>query len=146
MWDIEKAYIGWARVGLSGILEELTVCVFWAWCHIIYVLMLQKLADYAQQSFSSDHGPSLHHTLPSLEALHKTWSVWLKQNNYWPFHLALVVAIEKIEEYYEKTAGTDAFNLAMCMHHFNCHSSQAFSCLFMLIAHSTWPKQEDGAF
>jgi hypothetical protein len=71
-------------------------------------------ADRAQQAFSSDEGPSLHSGLPALEALHKAWSSRAKKPKYFDFRNALNDAAAKIAEYYDKTATSDAFILAMC--------------------------------
>ncbi|KAG8218244.1 hypothetical protein J3R82DRAFT_3844, partial [Butyriboletus roseoflavus] len=43
------------------------------WLHVIMLLRLLTKAEYMQQSFSSDCGPTTHLTLPALEALHKAW-------------------------------------------------------------------------
>ena len=78
-------------------------------------------ADRAQQAFSSDAGPSLHLALPALEALHKAWSARLCKDKYLPFTMALQAAIDKITEYYEKTADLDVFILAMGQFHLASH-------------------------
>ncbi|KIK76070.1 hypothetical protein PAXRUDRAFT_171002, partial [Paxillus rubicundulus Ve08.2h10] len=53
-------------------------------------------ADNAQQSFSSDSGPSLYLALPALEALHKAWGSCSEQSKYEVFHTGLVAAVGKI--------------------------------------------------
>ncbi|KAG2122898.1 uncharacterized protein EDB93DRAFT_1259217 [Suillus bovinus] len=58
-------------------------------------------ADNAQQSFSSDRGPSLQQALPALEALHKAWSSRSANPRYKAFHIALNAAVEKIKQYYD---------------------------------------------
>jgi hypothetical protein len=74
---------------------------------------LLQHADRAQQAFSSDTSPSLHLALPALEALRKAWSTRRDKIKYSDFTHPLTQAINKITEYYEKSAESDAFILAM---------------------------------
>ena len=71
-------------------------------------------ADNAQQSFSSDKGPTLQHALPALEALHKTWSKRTETARYEPFRDGLIAATNKIMAYYDRTAESDAYTLIIC--------------------------------
>jgi hypothetical protein len=71
----------------------------------------------AQQAFSSAQAPSLHNALPAIEALHAAWSKRSTKEKYAPFKEALVAGIKKLEDYYTKTAESDAHILAMCMFH-----------------------------
>ncbi|KIK75915.1 hypothetical protein PAXRUDRAFT_18573 [Paxillus rubicundulus Ve08.2h10] len=72
-------------------------------------------ADNAQQSFSSDTGPGLHLALPALEALHKALDSCSTQTKYSAFCTGLTVAVEKIGEYYEQTADSDAYTMVMLL-------------------------------
>lgn len=72
-----------------------------------------KHADNAQQAFSSDQAPTLHLALPALEALHKAWSVRQDRVKYQDFVPALESGLAKIEEYYNRTADSDAYTFAM---------------------------------
>jgi hypothetical protein len=75
---------------------------------------MQQRADSAQHAFSSDQGTTLHLALPALEALHKAWSTRLKREKYQYFAPALDAGLEKIAEYYERTADLDAYTFVMC--------------------------------
>jgi hypothetical protein len=52
--------------------------------------------------------------LPAIEALHAAWSKWSAKPKYAPFKDAVDAATAKLEEYYTKTADSDAHILAMC--------------------------------
>ena len=70
-------------------------------------------ADKAQQAFSSEKGPSLHSALPALEALHKAWTTRTNQTEYLDFISPLEAGLMNIEEYYDRTADSDAYTFAM---------------------------------
>jgi len=72
-------------------------------------------ADNAQQAFSSDQASTLHLAIPALEALHRAWSSRAGRPKYERFAPALEAACRKIEEYYEKTAESPAYIMAMSM-------------------------------
>jgi len=74
-------------------------------------------ADKAQQAFSSEKTPTLFNAIPAIEALHAAWSSRAGRAKYRPFKSALDAATTKLEEYYEKTAESDAHVLAMCLYH-----------------------------
>ena len=61
-------------------------------------------ADRPQHAFSLD---------AALEALHKAWSAQLCKDKYLPFTTTLQAAIDKITEYYKKTADSDVFILVI---------------------------------
>ncbi|KAG2148168.1 uncharacterized protein EDB93DRAFT_1103831 [Suillus bovinus] len=75
----------------------------------------QNHADNAQQSFSSDRGPSLQQALPALEALHKAWSSRSANPRYKAFHIALNAAVEKIKQYYDRTSDSEAYIMSMLL-------------------------------
>jgi hypothetical protein len=102
----------WDRVQLF--LDLLVVILIHHCTHCVTYLLYFQHADRAQQAFSSDEGPSLHSGLPALEALHKAWSSQAKKDKYSDFRGALNDAADKIAEYYDKTATSDAFIFYMC--------------------------------
>jgi hypothetical protein len=57
--------------------------------------------------------PSLHNALPTIEALHASWSSRVDKAKYAPFKEGLTAAMEKLNEYYKKTAELDAHIFAM---------------------------------
>ncbi|KIK79039.1 hypothetical protein PAXRUDRAFT_16538 [Paxillus rubicundulus Ve08.2h10] len=72
-------------------------------------------ADNAQQNFSSDAGPTIHLALPALEALHNVWDLHAIQSKYSVFSTGLKKGAEKISEYYEQTADSDAYTMVMLL-------------------------------
>jgi hypothetical protein len=74
---------------------------------------LIKHADIAQQAFSAEAAPSLHNALPAVEALYAAWNKRSTKNKYKPFEAALDAGAKKLNEYYTKTAESDAHILAM---------------------------------
>ncbi|KAF9235592.1 hypothetical protein BU15DRAFT_77821 [Melanogaster broomeanus] len=85
----------------------------WGWVKLFTSLLAH--ADNAQQSFSSDKGPTLQHALPALEALHKAWSKHAEAARYEPFQEGLTAATDKIVDYYERTADSDAYTLIILL-------------------------------
>jgi hypothetical protein len=77
------------------------------------MLTCEKHADNAQQAFSTDQGPTLHLALPALEALWKAWSTRQGRDKYADFQSGLAAGVEKISGYYEKSADSDAYIIAM---------------------------------
>lgn len=57
--------------------------------------------------------PSLYNALPAIEALHAAWSTRARKAKYTPFEDALDAATRKLDEYYQKTAESDAHIFAM---------------------------------
>ena len=56
----------------------------------------------------------LHAALPALEALHKAWSAHKLAAKYSDFYNRLEAGLDKVAEYYDRTAGLDAHIIAMC--------------------------------
>ena len=77
-------------------------------------LISQQAELKAQHSFSTDQGPMLHAALPALEALHKAWSAHKLVAKYSNFYDGLEVGLDKVAEYYDCTADSDAHIIAMC--------------------------------
>jgi hypothetical protein len=105
-------------------------------------IVIAQLSDYAQQSFSSDEGPSLHLAISALESLHSAWHSRSVKPAWADFEVALDAGVSKIAEYYEKTAESDAHIFAMgndtnCLH---------FQSLGSSLPHSTRPFTEDEPF
>ena len=57
--------------------------------------------------------PTLHNALLAVEALHARWTKAASKDKYEPFHKALEVATDKLDEYYNKTAMSDAHIILM---------------------------------
>ena len=57
----------------------------------------------------------MHKAIPALELLHKNWTDRAAKDKYKRFEPALWAAIDKVEEYYDKTSNSDAYNMSMCM-------------------------------
>ncbi len=74
-----------------------TVIQQFAWCKISH-------------AFSAATRPSLH---PAIETLYAGWSNARKKERYKPFFPALDAAMAKLNEYYERTADSDAHIIAM---------------------------------
>ncbi|KIK36830.1 hypothetical protein CY34DRAFT_26215 [Suillus luteus UH-Slu-Lm8-n1] len=83
----------------------------WSW--VQKLLLILGFAELSQHLFFSEDGPSLYLALPALEALHSAWSLHLAQFKYIDFHQALDAAIDKISEYYTKSASSDAHIMAI---------------------------------
>ncbi|KAG6875725.1 hypothetical protein C0992_002681, partial [Termitomyces sp. T32_za158] len=76
------------------------------WNRVSLFLELLTCAKNAQQAFSTDQGPTLHFAIPALEALHSGWSKCHEQARYKDFVPALDAALQKIKDYYDKTAAS----------------------------------------
>ncbi|KIL54468.1 hypothetical protein M378DRAFT_92486, partial [Amanita muscaria Koide BX008] len=85
------------------------------WDRVKLLLDLLSHADMAQHAFSTDQGPMLHLALPALEALWKAWSSRLHREKYSDFKAGLRAGINKVTDYYEKTADSDAYIMAMLL-------------------------------
>jgi len=84
------------------------------WGRVSLLLSLLVKAEYVQQSFSSDCGPATHLVLLALESLHKAWYTQSTKAEYVDFWPALEAGTDKITSYYEKTADSDTYIMAMC--------------------------------
>ena len=79
----------------------------------LFHLTVQQHADNAQQAFSLEQVSTLHLGIPALEALHRAWSSRAARSKYARFAVALNVACDKIDDYYEKTTDSLAYIIAM---------------------------------
>jgi hypothetical protein len=77
--------------------------------------LIYQTADKAQQAFSSVTVPTLCNAVPALEKLYATWEKQRALPEAKPFKSALDAAMAKVDEYYIKTAESDAHIMAMCM-------------------------------
>lgn len=66
-----------------------------------------KLADWAQQAFSSDHSPSLYYAIPALEGLHFPWNACLDNQKLKPYRNATEIGLDTVKEYYDRAADPD---------------------------------------
>ena len=81
-----------------------------------------KHADDAQQAFSSGSRPSLHYAIPAIETMYTASQNASLKPRYAPFVPALEAAMEKLNEYYKRTAESDAHIIAMGSHfHIHIH-------------------------
>ncbi|KIK29637.1 hypothetical protein PISMIDRAFT_72797, partial [Pisolithus microcarpus 441] len=85
------------------------------WDHVQLLLSLLGYAEKAQHTFSTEQGPTLHAALPALVALHKAWSLHMDSIKYMDFTDALEAGLHKVSEYYEHTASSDAYIMAMIL-------------------------------
>ncbi|KLO04286.1 cytochrome P450 [Schizopora paradoxa] len=85
------------------------------WTTIGKMCALLEFADDAQHAFSSDNQPTLHKALPVLEELHKEWESRIDNPAYHEFEDALRAGCEKVDEYYRKTADSDALTFSMLL-------------------------------
>ena len=72
-------------------------------------------ADIAQQAFSADARPTLHNALPAIEKMYSAWQKASEKPHYRIFKPALEAAMAKLDEYYKRTAESDAHIIAMGM-------------------------------
>lgn len=70
----------------------------------------------------------MQHALPALEALYKAWSIRSDSTRYEPFREGLIAATDKLAQYYERTADSDAYTLVICEFFYALsHSATKFS-------------------
>ena len=72
-----------------------------------------QTAEKAQQAFSSSTVPTLWNSVPALEKLYTTWEKQRELHEVASFRVAIDAAMVKINEYYVKTAESDAHIMAM---------------------------------
>ncbi|KIL54872.1 hypothetical protein M378DRAFT_91765 [Amanita muscaria Koide BX008] len=86
------------------------------WERVRMFCSLLRQADKAQQAFSSAQTPTLFGAIPAIETLHSAWNTRADKIKYSSFHGALHAATAKLNEYYEKTADSNAHILVMLLH------------------------------
>jgi hypothetical protein len=103
----------WRRV--RAFRSLLSVHIFLSFSCSLCLRGVAQHADTAQKAFSSESIPAMSNALPAIERLHAEWSERLEKVDYIPFAQALRAGLKKIEEYYQKTADSDAHIIAMSM-------------------------------
>jgi hypothetical protein len=98
----------WSRVDLFLNLLAVRVAVL-SWL----LLIRKQYAENSQHKFSSDLKSTLHLALPALESLHAGWTKCVEDLKYSDFSDALREALEKVDEYYQKTSSSNAYMFAM---------------------------------
>ncbi|KAJ7817712.1 hypothetical protein B0H14DRAFT_2601876 [Mycena olivaceomarginata] len=83
------------------------------WIRVDLFLNLLAVAEQTQHRFSSDLKSMLQLALPALESLHTSWTQLAADPRYTHFVLAIEEALEKVDEYYQKTSNSDAYTFAM---------------------------------
>ena len=88
--------------------------------------------------------PSPSHTamcnaVPALEKLYATWEKQCALPEAKPFEHAINAAMAKVNEYYMKTADSDAHIMAM-------RTNYLFLCGYILTIHSSTPETKDEVF
>ncbi|KJA18309.1 hypothetical protein HYPSUDRAFT_69968 [Hypholoma sublateritium FD-334 SS-4] len=86
------------------------------WTRVGLFCNLLGYADDAQQAFSADKLPTLYNALPAIEKMYSSWEKALNKEKYAAFVPALQEGMSKLNEYYEKTAASDAHIMAMLLH------------------------------
>ena len=70
-------------------------------------------ANDSQQAFSLSSDPSLQNALPALERLHVAWEKASNKSRYSLFVPALKAGMLKLDQYYNRSAESDAHIMAM---------------------------------
>lgn len=87
--------------------------------------------------------PTLHNALPAIEILHAAWTKAAAKHKYHAFAEALEAATEKLDEYYQKTAASDAHIMAMGT---SLPESAVVPSILILYHRSPASRSKDGAF
>jgi hypothetical protein len=74
-----------------------------------------------QQVFTSTDIPTLSNAVPAIKALHDAWSSWANKLKYSLFKSALDATTMKLNEYYQKTADSDAYMCTFTISLGLCH-------------------------
>ncbi|KAJ7824706.1 hypothetical protein B0H13DRAFT_2123527 [Mycena leptocephala] len=85
------------------------------WSRVDLFLNLLAYAENSQHKFSSDLKSTLHLALPALESLYAGWTKCTEDLKYSDFSDALREALEKVDEYYQKTSSSNAYMFAMVL-------------------------------
>jgi len=83
------------------------------WLGLLFFTKSLQHADRAQQAFSAAARPSLHRALPAIETMYAQWDKASSKPRYHSFIPALQAGMEKLDEYYQRTATSDAHIIAM---------------------------------
>jgi hypothetical protein len=112
--DLALSEEEWNRVRLFCNLLQVFILFL---CVVIIVdsYLSPQHADVAQQAFSAETRPTLHNALPAIEKMYSAWQKALEKPRYDIFKPALEAAMAKLDEYYQRTAESDAHIIAMGM-------------------------------
>jgi hypothetical protein len=77
-----------------------------------------------QHTFSADLKFTLHLAIPALEKLHAEWTVKSTKPKYSVFHNAIDEALQKVDEYYQKSSNSNSYMFAMGTIPFCCPESR----------------------
>ncbi|KAJ7369154.1 hypothetical protein DFH08DRAFT_929063 [Mycena albidolilacea] len=69
----------------------------------------------AQHAFSADLRSTLHLAIPALKKLHAEWTVKSTKPKYSVFHDAIDEALQKVDEYYQKSSNSNSYMFAMVL-------------------------------
>ena len=107
--DLTLSEDEWKRVRLFNNLLEVRVHFLSFPSQLIFF----KHADNAQHAFSAGTQPTLHNALLAIEKLYAEWDKASSKPRYAPFQPALIAGMAKLDEYYQKTAASDAHVICM---------------------------------
>ena len=130
----------WKRVEtFEKLLDVSTHHIFFILFLRLYTYLNYQTADKAQQKFSSATVPTLFNAVPALEKLYATWEKQSALPEARPFESAINAAMAKVNEYYMKTAESDAHIMAM-------RTNFCYSCGYILTIHSSTSETKDEVF
>ncbi|KIJ23090.1 hypothetical protein M422DRAFT_81167, partial [Sphaerobolus stellatus SS14] len=84
------------------------------WANLKEFHDILMISDNAQQAFSSETYPTLSMGIPALEAMHAGYTRKRRKVSA-SLHEAVVAALSKIEDYYDKTSCSDAYLVSMAV-------------------------------
>ena len=99
----------WVRLFCNILQVRTTTCVD---SNVLMHDLIQHASD-AQQAFSSLSTPILQNALPALEKMHAAWKKASSKSCYSCFIPALNVGMVKLDQYYNRSAESDAHIMAM---------------------------------
>ena len=102
---------------------------------------IQHTSD-AQQAFSSSSTPTLQNALPALEKMHAAWKKASSKSRYSCFIPSLNAGMAKLDQYYNRSAESDAHIMAMG----KSFLITVYCADQSSILRSVEPKEEDGTF
>jgi len=85
------------------------------WTRVRLFCNVLQHADDAQQAFSSASAPTLQNALPALEKMHVAWEKASAKPRYACFIPALTAGMDKLNNYYQRSAASDAHIMAMVL-------------------------------
>jgi len=87
--------------------------LFIFYCSLSVLSSSLQFADTTQHAFLAASCPTLHNALPVIEKLYVKWEKASTKLQYTPFKDALEAAMNKLNEYYERTSVSDAHIICM---------------------------------